>query len=121
MQRCTVTNEPAESTECAKKLNIRITSNDVTGENWPSIWNTITVSVKTNALLNLISYQPDTGKVFLYVKDQNEPKHRLLINKGKEAGLKDFRYSKNFWNSQVIWIIPTEYWKIEYRENKKYW
>ena len=41
-------------------------------------------SGKTNVLLNLIKHQrPDTDKIYLYVKDQFESKHQLLIH-GRE-------------------------------------
>ena len=36
---------------------------------------------KTNALLNLISNQPDIDKIYLYAKDANEAKYHFLINK----------------------------------------
>ena len=38
-------------------------------------------SRKTNALLNLISKQPDVDKIYLYAKDLHEPKYQFLINK----------------------------------------
>ena len=38
-------------------------------------------SGKTNALLNLINNQPDTDKMYLYVKDPYEVKYQHLINK----------------------------------------
>ena len=37
-------------------------------------------SGKTNALLNLINNQPDTDKIYLYVKDPFEAKYQYLIN-----------------------------------------
>ena len=36
---------------------------------------------KKNALLNLISNQPDTDKIYLYAKDPYEAKYQDLINK----------------------------------------
>ena len=38
-------------------------------------------SGKTNSLFNLINYQPDIDKMYLYVKDPDEAKYQLLINK----------------------------------------
>ena len=38
------------------------------------------VSGKTNALLNLISHQPDIDKIYLYDKNPCEAKYQLLIN-----------------------------------------
>ena len=37
-------------------------------------------SGKTNSLFNLINYQPDIDKMYLYVKDPDEAKYQLLIN-----------------------------------------
>ena len=50
-------------------------------------------SGKTNLLFNLISYQPNTDKICLYVKDPYKAKFQLLINKRKTTGLK---YPNNF-------------------------
>ena len=49
-----------------------------------------------NALLNLINYEPDTDKTFLYTKDQYEAKCQLLINTRESTGLKYFNDSKAF-------------------------
>ena len=38
-------------------------------------------SGKTNLLLNLISYQTDVDKIYLYAKDPYEANYQLLINK----------------------------------------
>ena len=38
-------------------------------------------SGKTNALLNLINHEPDIDKIYLYAKDLNDGKYKLLINK----------------------------------------
>ena len=38
-------------------------------------------SGKLNALLNLISHQPDIINICLHVKDPYKPKYQLLINK----------------------------------------
>ena len=53
-------------------------------------------SGKTNALLNLINHEPDTDRIFLYVKDPYEAKYQLLINKRESTGLKYFNDSKAF-------------------------
>ena len=55
-------------------------------------------SGKINSLFNLISEQPDSGKIFLWVKDSHEAKYQFLINKRERAGLKylsDSKYWKN--------------------------
>ena len=38
-------------------------------------------SGKTNTLLNLINEQNDIGKIYLYGRDLNEPKYKILIRK----------------------------------------
>ena len=45
-------------------------------------------SGKTNALLNLINEQDDIDKLYLYAKDLSETKHKFLIRKSKNAGIK---------------------------------
>ena len=79
-----------------KKINILINVDDVTGENtqennlhWPQVpghpYRILIVggsgSGKTNALLNLINHQPDIESIYLYPKDQYEPKYQFLISK----------------------------------------
>ena len=38
-------------------------------------------SGKTNVLLGLRNHEPDIDKIYLYVKDRNEPNCQFLINK----------------------------------------
>ena len=45
-------------------------------------------SRKTNTLLNLINEQNDIDKTYLYGRDLNEPKHKILIKKREDAGIK---------------------------------
>ena len=45
-------------------------------------------SGKTNTLLNLINKQNDIDKVYLYARDLNKPKYKLLIKKREDAGIK---------------------------------
>ena len=45
-------------------------------------------SQKTNALFNLINEENDIDKVYLYARDLNEPKYRILIKKHENAGIK---------------------------------
>ena len=45
-------------------------------------------SGKTNTLLNLINEQNDTDKIYLYARDLNEPKYKILIKKRKDSGIK---------------------------------
>ena len=58
-------------------------------------------SGKTNALLNLINYQPDIDKIYLLAKDPYEAKYQLLINKRESAELKYFNNRKAFF----FWIL----------------
>ena len=45
-------------------------------------------SGKTNVLINLINEQHDIDKIYLYARDLNEPKYKILIKKRKDAGIK---------------------------------
>ena len=42
-------------------------------------------SGKINTLLNLINEQNDIDKIYLYARDLNEPKYKILIKKCKDA------------------------------------
>ena len=53
-------------------------------------------SAKTNALLNLISNQPDIDEIYLYAKDPYETKYQYLINKREKVGLDRFGNPKAF-------------------------
>ena len=44
-------------------------------------------SGKTKTLLNLINEQNDIDKIYLYARDLNEPKYKILIKKHKDAGI----------------------------------
>ena len=44
-------------------------------------------SGKTNTWLNLINEQNDIDKIYLYAKDLNEPKYKILIKKHKDASI----------------------------------
>ena len=73
-----------------------------TNANWPQTsahaYRTLIVGGsscrKTNALLNLISNQPDTDKIYLYAKDPYKVKGQLLVNKREGAGTKHFNDSE---------------------------
>ena len=45
-------------------------------------------SGKTNTLLDLINEQNDIDKIFLYARDLNKPKYKILIKKREDAGIK---------------------------------
>ena len=45
-------------------------------------------SGKTNTLLNLINEQHDIEQIYLYARDLQEPKYRILIKKRKDARIK---------------------------------
>ena len=53
-------------------------------------------SGKSNALLNLISEQNDTDKIYLYTKDLSEQKYEYLIKKRENAGIKHLNNPKAF-------------------------
>ena len=53
-------------------------------------------SGKTNLLFNLINYQLDIVKIYLYAKDPHEAKYQFLINKQEITGLKYLNDSKAF-------------------------
>ena len=44
-------------------------------------------SGKTNVLLNLIEFQPDIDKIYLYAKDPNEAKYQYLIRLCEKVGI----------------------------------
>ena len=46
-------------------------------------------SRKTDTLLNLISQQDNIGKIDLYANYLREPKHKFLIKKREDAGIKN--------------------------------
>ena len=47
-------------------------------------------SGKTNSLLNLLNYQPDIDKIYLYAKDPCEAKYQYLVNKREKVVLDRF-------------------------------
>ena len=53
-------------------------------------------SRKTNTLLNLINEQNDIDKIYLYARDLNEPKYKILIKKREDAGIKHLNDSNAF-------------------------
>ena len=53
-------------------------------------------SGKTNTLLNLINEQNDIDKIYLYARDLNEPKDKILIKKLKDVGIKHLNDSNAF-------------------------
>ena len=53
-------------------------------------------SGKTNTLLNLINEQNNIDKIYLHVRDLNEPKYKILIKKRKGAGIKHLNDPDSF-------------------------
>ena len=51
-------------------------------------------SGKINSLFNLISHQPDIGKIYFYAKGPYKAKYQLLIKKQETTGLKHLNDSK---------------------------
>ena len=56
----------------------------------------ISLSGKTDVLLNLINNEPDIDKIDLYAKSPCKRKYQLLINKRENKGLKCLNDSKAF-------------------------
>ena len=75
--------------------NITNENNKKHNEKWPYIpdhpYRTLIIggsgSGKTNTF-NLINEQHDIDKIYLYARDLNEPKYKILIEKRKNAGIK---------------------------------
>ena len=59
--------------------------------NWP-----FTGYRKTNAVLNLISNQPDIDKIYLYAKDPYEGKYQYLFEKREKVGLNHYEDPEAF-------------------------
>ena len=53
-------------------------------------------SGKANASLNLINYQPDICKIYLYEKDPYEAKYQYSFNKRERVGLRHYDDLKAF-------------------------
>ena len=75
-------------------------------------------SGKTNALLDLINYQPDIDKIYQYAKDPYEAKYQYLTNKSEKVGLNQFNDPKAF--MEYSNDVQDVYKSIEdYNPNKK--
>ena len=53
-------------------------------------------SEKTNTLLNSINEQHDIDKIYLYARDLNKPKYKILIKKRENAEIKYLNNSNAF-------------------------
>ena len=51
---------------------------------------------KTNTLLNLINEQNDIDKIYLYARDLNQPKYKILIKNRQDAGIKHLNDPNSF-------------------------
>ena len=58
-------------------------------------------SRKTNTLLNLINEQNDIDKIYLYARDLNESKYKILIKKRKDEGMKHLMMQMYLLNVQI--------------------
>ena len=76
-------------------------------------------------MLNVINYEPDIDKIYLYAKDSFEAKYQLFINKRESTGLKYSNDSKAFIeysNNMDDVFKNTETLKnIIQIKNEKYW
>ena len=84
--------------------NITNKNNKKHNEKWPHIpdhpFRTVILgssgSGKINTLLNLINEQNDIDKIYLCARDLNKSKHKILIKKRKDAGIKHLNYPNAF-------------------------
>ena len=73
---------------------------------------------KSNTLLNLINEQNDFDKIYLYARDLNEPKYKILTKKREDAGIKHLNYSNTF--IECSNTMDDVYEKIhDYESNRK--
>lgn len=55
------------------------------------------VQIRKNlAITNILSYQTDIDKIYLFPKDQEEPKYQQLTKKSDDAGIKHYDDPKTF-------------------------
>ena len=94
--------------------------------NWPEVpdhpYRTLIAegsgSGKTNALFNLINYEPDIDQIYLHAKDPYEEKNQFLIIKWDSKNLKHFNNSKVF--VEYLNDMDNIYKNIvDYNQNKK--
>ena len=84
--------------------NITKENNKKHNEKWPYIPDHLyriliiggSGSGKTNRLLNLINEQNDVDKSYLYARDLNEPKYKILIKKCKDGEIKHLNDPNEF-------------------------
>ena len=74
--------------------------------------------MKTSTLFNLINWQPDNDKIYLYAKNPYEAKYKFLTNKRESKCLKHFNDSKSFieYSHDIDYIYKNI---EEYNLNKK--
>ena len=74
-------------------------------------------SGKRNALLNLISNQPDIDKIYLYAKDPYEAEYQYLINMREKAGLNDSKAFMDYSNNMLNVYKNIEDYNPDKKEN----
>ena len=85
-------------------INLDNINNEKCNEKWPYIldhpYRILIIggsgSERTDTLLNLIKEQNDIDKIYLYARDLNEPKYKILIKKREDAGVKHLNYPNAF-------------------------
>ena len=79
-------------------------------------------SEKTITLLNLISEQNDIDKIYLYVRDLNEPKYKNWIKKRKDTVIKPLNDPMHLSNVQIRWMMSMRiFMTIIQAEKEKSW
>ena len=71
-----------------------------------------------NSLFNVVKYEPNIDKIYLYAKDSYEANFKVLTKKWESRGLKHLKDSKAFidhWNDMYDIYKNVE----EYNSNKK--
>ena len=77
-------------------------------------------SGKTNYLLNSIQKDPNIiNKIYLYAKDLEEPKYKLLIDKREKAGINFNNDLNAFLNILMLWMIFYQILKIITKNKNK--
>ena len=56
----------------------------------------VVLDQESNTRLNLTNEQNDIDEIYLYARDLDKPKYKILIKKRKDAGIKHLNYPNAF-------------------------